>query len=167
LTPCLVSRLLIRSTVQLCLVKSVWLGWVAGTLLFIMYKNRDLQHTIYSLKRLYGQSAIVHSRTVTDDVDYTTGEQTVTSKEMSVSRAVLLPNNISIQRNFAMFLANFKFGGNVKVGDREVLIDSKDVPNPIVVGDYLEIQEKRYEIVDIQDLDGAGYHLLIRNSQNE
>ena len=133
--------------------------------IFIMYKNRDLKHVIYSLKRLYGQPAVVHSRIVAD-VDYKTGEQTVTSQEMAITRAVLLPNNISIQRNFAMFLANFKFGADIKIGDREVLIDSKDVPNPIEVGDYFVIQTKRYEIVNMQDLDGAGYHLLIRNAQN-
>jgi len=72
-----------------------------------------------------------------------------------------------MQRNFAMFLAAFKYGGDIKVGDREVIIDRSDLEDTVEAGDYIVISEKRYEIISILEMDDAGYYLAIRNVQDE
>jgi hypothetical protein len=129
-----------------------------------MNKNRDLKYNIYSLKRLHGQLATVHKRTV-GDVDYTSGEQTVTDDEFKVKRAIMLPVNYSIYQNYTA-MAN-RYGADIQIGDRQVLIDRDDLSNDVVIGDYLTIAGKRYEIVDMFDLDNVAYNMLLRNTQNE
>lgn len=140
------------------------LGGVAGKLLFIMNKNSDLKFSIYSLKRLYGQPAVLDKRTV-GDVDYETGEQEVSSKNVSIARVVLLPTTFSMQRNYTGM--SFKFGGEIKVGDREIIIDRADLPVDISEGDHIVISEKRYKIITILELDDEAYHIAIRNTQDE
>ena len=129
-----------------------------------MNKNRDLKYNIYSLKRLHGQPAIVHKRTV-GDVDYTSGEQVVTDDEFKVKRVIMLPVNYSIYQNYTA-MAN-RYGAEIQIGDRQILIDRDDLCNDVVAGDYLTIAGKRYEIIEMFDLDNVAYNMLLRNTQNE
>lgn len=131
-----------------------------------MLKNRESKFVFYTLKRKFGRAVSIYSRTI-GGVNYETGEQVITDTVVTVLRAVLLPVNYKLQHNFAMFATNFKFGGDIKLGDREVLIDLKDYSLVFQQGDYLMIGGKRFNLIDWADFEDVGYHLVVRNSQDE
>ena len=125
--------------------------------------NRDLTYCVYTLKRLYGQPATINKRTI-GAIDYETGKQTIIETEIKVNRAILLPVSFYTLQSYAL-LAN-KFGADIQVGDRQVVIDYKDINVSIDVDDQLSINNKLYTVVEILDLDVA-YQLLLRNTQGE
>jgi hypothetical protein len=121
---------------------------------------RQISVVIYRLKRKFGKRIII--RQITEESqDVTTGVLSQIENDLVIPRAVLLPNKI--KRDFAYDLSyvaankNFTYGATFVSGQRNLLIDSKDVPSDFIftIKDSIIYNERRCEIVDIQDLEYA------------
>ena len=118
--------------------------------------NRLTRQTIYALQRHYGRVMYLHYReNSAGTIDYETGAQTFGATVVKVPKAVLLPVNFKIEY--------YKFSG-IQVGDREVILNVEVAPTNT---DFLSYEGRRYQIVTVEHLDGAGYHCLIRSTQND
>jgi hypothetical protein len=122
--------------------------------------NRSVKQTVYMLKKHFGVRAVLHSRDVSDVVDDYNPIQNVGSMPNNI-KMVLLPVNYSIQEKLG---SGTQYLGDIKVGDREFLIDQKyDVKQ----GDYLIYKYKRYDVIELSDYEGEANFALVRNVQDE
>lgn len=128
-----------------------------------------IRQTLYRLKRSYGMPLVIYCQSA-ETVDLTTGAKTVTKIDYSVSRAVMLPVNVLRQNLFTggSTEANksFSYGGILQLGDRIVVIDSRDLPAGVTIGlenYFAVVQNRRYEVKSVEELDcNAGYIVVLR-----
>lgn len=132
---------------------------------------RFIRDILYRLKRDYGSLAdIYHQSSETIDLD--TGRKVVTKSKISIRKTILLPNSVSIDSTYGTTYTNsdrkFVYGGFYSVGERGVIIDRKDLPKGYDLHDdhmnkYVIIQVRRYEIVEIQEMDNqSGYYIRLK-----
>lgn len=120
---------------------------------------------VYKLKQQYGRPAGLYSyQDVT--TNYDTGATTKTYTIHEIRRVVIL--NSIVKRDFVYDLSyiaankNFTYGGFFDTGERQVLIDKKDLANiTIEEKDHLLIDDERYEVKIKQDY-GEAYLLLVK-----
>lgn len=119
---------------------------------------------VYKLKQQYGRPAGLYSY---QDVvtDYDTGTTTKSYNIYEIRKVVIL-NNI-IKRDFVYDLSyiaankNFTYGGFFDTGERQVLIDSKDLNVTIQEKDHLLFDDERYEVKQMHDY-GDAYLLIVK-----
>ena len=124
--------------------------------------NHTVKQSLYQLKRHFGVSAILHTRSVQDVINDFTGEQTVTTESRPI-KAVLLPAEYTVQERLGGG-ASSRYTGDLQVGDREFIIDQKFI---VKAGDYIIFLNKRFDVIELSDYEGLAYYALVRNVQNE
>jgi hypothetical protein len=125
--------------------------------------NRDLKYLVYTLKRQFGRSVEIYDRSFVD-IDYTTGEQVTSTVASIIKRAIILPIHYRLQQKFMLFAQQFKFGGDFQIGDREIVVDKRDIPSGFEFTDstYIVYDSKRFDIIDWYEYEGVLYQLLVR-----
>lgn len=131
----------------------------------MLTNTRLIKDTLYALKQDFGIAATVY-RLEQDSVNYATGAKTPTSTPYRVKRLVLLPLETRILQDFNLVQSNFKYGGGFEIGDRECLIDKRDLPILVNEDDYIVFDSRRYNILQIVDVQHC-YYLHIRTSKEQ
>lgn len=124
--------------------------------------NRTVKQSLYQLKRHFSVKATLYQRSVVAITDDFSGVQTVNTVTKPI-RAILLPVEYTVQERLDRG-ASSRYSGDLKVGDREFIVDQK---YGVSVGDYLVYQAKRWDVIEIADYEGLAYHVLVRNIQDE
>ncbi len=140
-----------------------------------MVKPGSVQHlrhlirkVIYRLKRRFGRPIDIY-RDVLSSFDPKTGKQTVTPTKISVTRAIVLPGlkygAIFQSISFIKANSNFVLGGDVRLDDRHFIVDCKDIPKDFIIqqGDYLFLNDQKYDIIKVESLEEqTGSYLICR-----
>lgn len=124
--------------------------------------NRDLKNNVYQLQRRFGVYVDLYVRQGDTSIDYSTGIQLVNYGFDKRIKVVLLPINYFVHEKLAQQAAQFR--GDLLVGDRELIVDYR---YSVSVGDYIVYRTKRYDVIKVDDYDGAAQYALVRNIQNE
>jgi hypothetical protein len=118
---------------------------------------------MYRLKRDYGSPADIYFENG-DTVDLTTGKRTVTKQKWHIQRAIPLPRSVDQKSVIAQALKEiFHRGGNVVVGDRQILIDRRDLPNRFVLGTenwYIIVDDKRYQVLCSEEYENQAAYIV-------
>lgn len=97
-----------------------------------------------------------------------TGERTVEALKYSVRRAISLPRKVTQNNTLAIALKEiWSRGSKIETADRQILIDRRDLPKGLEVGTenwYTIIEEKRYQIVSLEDYEGLAYVLMLKST---
>ena len=136
-------------------------------------KYRYVNTVLYRLKQDYGITIGIY-RLIVGTPNYLTGAKDVSNQLIKqILKAILLPTR-DIQKfqyglSFIAANKNFTYGGVFEVGDREVIIDSKDLPKDFNFqdGDYLVFEKQRYNIVERVHFDFKAFYLIVRRTQEE
>lgn len=130
--------------------------------------RRLIQKILYRLKRKHGQEVDYYGIVPgVDDVE--TGETTASTKTViRLKRGITFDIKILNQFDYQGFGQSFKYGGQVEVGDKFLILDKRDLPRTFVPNndDYIVFENRRYALKSWEVLDaGAGYFLHLRYTQ--
>ena len=111
----------------------------------------------------YGRPATY--KKITDiSVDYKTGEQAESETTYNLSKVIRLPRKTSSFTRLLGQLGIFNRGGETDKTYTEFILDARILPSgfvPEVRNDYLLVNDKRYNVEEIEELDGQlGYFLM-------
>jgi hypothetical protein len=126
---------------------------------------KDIQRTLYRLKRRYGTRFSLMSRTGSTNVE--TGVKDYTVEKLDIPKAIVLE-----AREFRMFVydlafisanKDFTMGGYFDPSDRKVIIDAKDIPKTwkLTNDQFAVCNGVQYQVVEIHEHPSA-YMLLVR-----
>ncbi len=127
-----------------------------------------IRRAIYTLKYEFGYSVDFY-KIEKGTYNTQTGIYDVTLNKLNVKRAIIFPTNI--HRNFffsiSVIQANSQFiqGGDIKLNDRQIIIDGRDLPHNYVINinDYFIWENQRYDIVNAEQLEyKTGWTILGR-----
>jgi hypothetical protein len=132
-----------------------------------------IKTTLYILKRRFGRKATLYSLTF-GAFNLDTGLEVQTRNKVEIRKCIVLPERglwkFDYDLTYIAANKNFTYGGQFQVGDRSVIIESSDLPKNWIIKqeDYIVIDAKRYNLVEIWELDEkAGYYLVIRKTQQD
>lgn len=112
-------------------------------------RARQIRKVLYRLKRLLGEPITVRNRVI-HDVALDTGLVTENFVGYHVRRAIVLDVSIGLKFSFDLaYIAsgkNFTYGANYSVGERNLLIDAKDVTGDLTVTSEVVINDKVYQV---------------------
>lgn len=127
---------------------------------------RFISGILYRLKREYGQP-IKWFHLVSTIRNLDSGLLSASYLSQSIKRAVVFPSRLDREFKYSLsFIAankNFTYGGNYDVKTRHVLIDNKELQLgvPMNINDFIELNERRYEIADIEEFADSKATLLV------
>lgn len=128
-------------------------------------KLRFVRRTLYRLKRRFGVPATLYRLTVSPP-DRVTGNTGSTISPFYVDKMIFLPEKTLNKFMYGASVgSNIARGASFQIGDREIIIDARDLPKDFVVGteDYVVIDNKHYEMVNIVKFEtNAGWYLTVR-----
>lgn len=129
---------------------------------------RDL---LYTLKKNYGVQATV-AFLLSDTTDTKTGQRNVQRKLHNIRKAAVLPVEVARQvfYDLTFLKANnaFTYGGEVEIGSVFVLLDGRDLCQPLTLKENIFINSKRYIIHRLSDLQhNLGYAVLLKTVEGE
>ena len=134
--------------------------------------DRQIRLILYRLKRTFGRSVTLRSRTVTYTVS--TGVGVPTNTDVTIKRCIVLPT--SALRNFAYDLSfiaankNFTYGGFFDLNTQMFIIDVKDLPSgsEITMDHMLIYNSRPYDIARLARTEGdLGYLIQGKELSNE
>lgn len=138
-----------------------------------MSKNRlnFINNLFYRLKFAYGMPVDLH-KIDTHTLQTDTGSKTTVLEVIHIKNAVVLRARDfrSFVYDLAYISANkdFTTGGFFDPEDRRVLLDAKDLSSRPEIGDYFIIQNQRYDIAELYELeDNSGYDCLCRKIKGQ
>ena len=118
------------------------------------YNLRFIRNILYRLKRDYGSSVDIYYEQ-SDSVNLQTGQRLVSIQSWHVNRAIPLPRKVEQKSILATALEElFSRGGNVTLGDRQIIIDRSDLPRGFVIGLenwYIVYEGRRYQILSSEN----------------
>ncbi len=131
---------------------------------------RLIRHTFYKLKRRLGVPAAIYKEAI-GATNRKTGVKNVTRTVNNVRKMILLP--VRRMPKFAYDLTwvasnkNFTYGAYFQTGDREALVDGRDLPKGYMIEnqDYIVFKGKRYDIKEVHQFDDFGFYVLLRQTQ--
>lgn len=124
-----------------------------------------IRSTLYALKRLYGEKITLVQRTETN-TDFDTGVITYTNSEYTIRRAIRMPETSASNVQVGADFRHFRFGSQVEVGDKQFVIDAKDLPASVTikVADEITAGSETFMVKDVTKLDNKqGYILTARS----
>jgi hypothetical protein len=117
-----------------------------------------LKNIFYTLKKHFGQNCALY-RVTNKAIDRITGVTTLTKTKIPLSRAVITTVNFHI---------NPQYQSNVKIGDREVLIEYHDLTDfEPSMNDYFVIEGDLYNTVNYMVAENNGWYYQIRKMQKQ
>ena len=126
------------------------------------FLNRLREHRkiVYRLKRLFGQAiTILQQDSVTKNL--LTGSVTVNSTSISITRAVVLPNDAT-RLEGAGAVGNFNYGALYDKNSRFIMIDMSDLPSSYTIDkdDKITFNSKTYEIKSFEEIENTKILLI-------
>lgn len=131
--------------------------------------ERAIRRNIYAMKRQYGAKIDVY-RIVSSETDHLTGEKTVIKEVHPVRRAPVLPSRMKrdVTQTISIISADkqFVYGGFYDASKREVIIDSRDLPNDYEIKpeDYVVFNGERWDVIGVEKFEyDTGWVLTVKN----
>ncbi len=123
-----------------------------------------ISKAIYTLKKLYGEPVTLVVRTG-GDTNLRTGEKLVSVTEYPLMKCIRLPETYAANSELGMWFGHFKYAGEVTKGQRPFIIDSKDLPKNLVLGEHCSLrfgnQSNEYTINKVESIeDGLAYMIF-------
>jgi hypothetical protein len=121
------------------------------------FLKRQMQITLYSLKRQYGGPVVVYNL-LESEVDMLTGDCEVETRATRINRAVILPGTMSREtmKDIAsgQSIKQLIQGGGYDTTKRTFVIDKRDARNLTVkMEDYLVYEGCKYQFDKVEPLD--------------
>lgn len=128
--------------------------------------NRRIRQALYTLKRAFG-STVTFYKLIDSDTDYTTGQKVSTTTSYTIPRCIVLPVRIQreVVQTISIISANKGLlqGGTYDAGQREFVIDARDLPVIPRQDDYLVYNDRRYEFKEVYELEQrTGWHIVAK-----
>lgn len=127
------------------------------------YLNRQIQLTLYMLKRQYGGLVDIY-KLESSSTDVRTGVKTIVKTVTTINRAVVLPCTIKrvATQGISLISANKQLveGGTYDQGARDFIIDRRDCPDlpTLTQDDWLVYNDTKFQIKEVQEFEfGAGW----------
>jgi hypothetical protein len=118
---------------------------------------------LYQLKRQFGAKADLYWESA-DTVDLATGQRNVTKLKWCIQRAICLPTVTSAQQLLpAAIIAIWRQGGGGEVGDKQIIIDRRDLPKGfrLEIHNYsVVISRRRYEVLKVEEFEHEAAYLV-------
>lgn len=126
---------------------------------------RFIRRNIRTLKKEYGGPITLYSLD-SATTNLQTGVKSVSRSSLYISRAVVLPNNLTREavQTISIISANKKVvqGGTYDPGERKFIIDRSDAPGwELVYDDWIVYNGKRYDIKKIEEFEQSTAWLVI------
>ena len=138
----------------------------------IVHLSKMIRKTIYRLKWRYGCPIGLYSYS-RGEYNPATGITEMTVSRIKITRAIVFPaevhKNFFYSISFIRANSNFVTGGDVEIGDRQFIIDAKDLPRryQVVLNQYIIWEHKRYDITKVYGLEyGTGWFINARQVKN-
>src|SRR3989304_3647174 len=121
------------------------------------FLNRQMQVTLYALKRQYGGPIVIY-RLLTSVVDPKTGEASVNTLTTRIKRAIVLPVTMTrdIVRNISVISADKQMvqGGGYETGKRVFIIDRRDARTLVLSqDDWLVWNGRKYQFEKVEEME--------------
>jgi hypothetical protein len=128
--------------------------------------NRRIRQALYTLKRAFG-STVTFYKLLDAVTEYHTGVKTSSTTAYTIARCIVLPVRIQreVVQTISIISANKEFvqGGSYDAGQREFVIDARDLPVIPRQDDYLVYNDRRYEFKQIYELEQrTGWHIVAK-----
>lgn len=129
-----------------------------------MSKLGFVKNTLYDLKKQYGRPIALYKTTTTNDLQ--TGKRTVTRIKYPIRKGILLPESYITTKIYSLsYIAankNFTYGALFNRKVKIILIDQSDIRGiRIEPEDYIVLDNRRYDIKNIEDLEfNTGYIII-------
>jgi len=129
------------------------------------FLKRQIQLVLYSLKRRFGGTILIH-HTLSSTTDPKTGHTTVQASTVRIPYAVILPVKIEreVERNISIISANKQMvmGGGFDTGTRAFIVERRDAPSlQVVKDDRIIYGDSSYSIESIEECDYSTAWILI------
>ena len=127
--------------------------------------SKFMKVALYSLKRNYGEKITLVQRQETQ-IDFERGDIQSTSLEYTIRRAIPMPELFASIVQVGADFRHFRFGSQIEAGDKQFIIDAKDLPPSVTikVADEIITSDNNYMVKDVLILDGkVGYVITARN----
>lgn len=127
--------------------------------------NSFMKVALYNLKRNYGEVITLVQR-AESQIDFERGDIQTTSSEHIIKRAIRMPelsaSNVQVGADFR----HFRFGSQIEVGEKQFVIDAKDLPTSVTikVADEIVAGSETFMVKEVTKLDGKmGYIITARS----
>lgn len=124
-----------------------------------------MKATLYALKRNYGEPITLIQQSETQ-IDFDYGDIQSTNSEYTIRRAIRLPETSAPNVQVGAEFRQFRFGSQVEEGDKQFIIDAKDLPASVTikVADEIIAGAETFMVKKIVTLDNKiGYIITARN----
>lgn len=135
--------------------------------------NQRMRMALYALKKDYGAPIDIYKLT-SSTTDVRTGEKVVTKTVTHVRRAIVLPSKIDriAQQTISVISANKEFvtGGTYDSGQRDFIIDRRDVPAlpELTADDWIVFNRRKYQVKSTEAFEyDAGWVITARELVGE
>lgn len=124
-----------------------------------------MKATLYALKRNYGEPITLIQQSETQ-IDFDYGDIQSTNSEYTIRRAIRLPETSASNVQVGAEFRHFRFGSQVEVGEKQFIIDAKDLPASVTikVADEIVAGTETFMVKSVVTLDNKiGYIITARN----
>lgn len=124
-----------------------------------------MKATLYALKRNYGEQITLIQQSETQ-IDFDYGDIQSTNSEYTIRRAIRLPETSASNVQVGAEFRHFRFGSQVEVGEKQFIIDAKDLPSSVIikVADEIVVGTETFMVKSVITLDNKiGYIITARN----
>ena len=124
-----------------------------------------MKATLYALKRNYGEPITLIQQSETQ-IDFDYGDIQSTNSEYTIRRAIRLPETSASNVQVGAEFRQFRFGSQVEEGEKQFIIDAKDLPVSVTikVADEIVVGTETFMVKKVVTLDNKiGYIITARN----
>lgn len=124
-----------------------------------------MKATLYALKRNYGEQITLVQQAETQ-IDYDYGDIQTTKSSYTIRRAIRLPETSASNTQVGAEFRQFRFGSQVEVGEKQFIIDAKDLPASVTikVADEIIAGDETFMVKAVTKLDNKiGYIITARS----
>ena len=133
----------------------------------------QVRASLYAMKHDYGAPIDIY-KLASSATDVRTGQKVIVKSVTHVPRAIVMPSRIDrvVQRGISQISANKEFvtGGTYDLGEREFIIDRRDVPDlpELTADDWIVFNRRKFQIKTIEAYEyDAGWIIKARELLGE
>lgn len=123
-------------------------------------QNRFIRSILARLKRQYGVPIKVVRRTKGAETDFATGRHTYLYDAFSLV-AIVLPTRERREDEYKLFETRWSRGAFFDTSVRSFYMDRADVEFAIAQDDYIILENRRYDVVEVNDFEETRGYIVI------